>query len=165
MPPVVVVEGSDAAFERAIGELRIAGWHVGAGFDGRDGPGAREVRSGRVASSDDASRALLAVLGGAGVVVHGLAPREVLDRLIGDLRHVGPVVHRRGAEPPTVVVHDDAKAILCRLADGQTLGEAADALALSRRTADRRLAEARHALGVERTVEAISMARRLGWLG
>jgi hypothetical protein len=37
-------------------------------------------------------------------------------------------------------------------------------LGLARRTADRRLAEARRTLGVSRTTEAIARARRLGWL-
>ena len=58
----------------------------------------------------------------------------------------------------------DARAILGLLAEGQSLGEAADILGLSRRTADRRLAEGRRALGVERTTEAIARAQRLGWL-
>ena len=42
--------------------------------------------------------------------------------------------------------------------------EAAHALHLSRRTADRRLAQARRALGVDRTVVAIAWAHRFGWL-
>jgi DNA-binding NarL/FixJ family response regulator len=63
------------------------------------------------------------------------------------------------------VLDEDARAILRCLAEGQTLGQAASTLNLSRRTADRRLAEARRALGVERTVEAVSRGRRLGWLG
>jgi DNA-binding CsgD family transcriptional regulator len=58
----------------------------------------------------------------------------------------------------------EARALISRIAAGATLGQAAHALHLSRRTADRRLAKARRALGVERTVVAIAWAHRLGWL-
>lgn len=50
----------------------------------------------------------------------------------------------------------DGRAILGLLAEGATLGAAAATLHMSRRTADRRLAEARAALRVERTVEAVA---------
>lgn len=165
MPPVIVVEGSEAAFARTVAEVGAAGWRIVAGFEGRSAPAEREVRTGAVATSQDASAALLAVLAGAGVVVHGCAEREILDRLLGDLRHVGPVELRRISDAAAPTLDEDARAILARLAAGQTLGEAAAELGLSRRTADRRLAEARAALGVERTVEAVAKARRLGWIG
>ncbi|MEA2674392.1 MAG: Bacterial regulatory protein luxR family [Chloroflexota bacterium] len=58
----------------------------------------------------------------------------------------------------------DARAILRGLAHGKTLGQAAGELGLSRRTADRRLAHARRALGTDRTVVAVASARRRGWL-
>lgn len=58
----------------------------------------------------------------------------------------------------------DARAILRGLAHGKTLGQAAGELGLSRRTADRRLAHARCALGTDRTVVAVASARRRGWL-
>jgi DNA-binding CsgD family transcriptional regulator len=58
----------------------------------------------------------------------------------------------------------ETRALIGRIAAGETLGQAAHALHLSRRTADRRLARARHALGADRTVVAIVHARRLGWL-
>jgi DNA-binding NarL/FixJ family response regulator len=164
MPPVIVIEGSDRDFTDTVAGVRAAGWQVTEGFAPPFGA-SRDVRSGPVASAEDAAAALLAVLGGAGIVAHALAPREVLDRLLGDLRHVGPVELRRGDERAAVELDADSKAILLSLARGRTLGQAADELGLSRRTADRRLAEARRALGVERTVEAVAQARRLGWLG
>ena len=61
-------------------------------------------------------------------------------------------------------IDDDARAILARIATGRTLGAIARELGLSRRTADRRLADARAALGVERTTEAVARAQRFGWL-
>lgn len=168
MPPVVVIEGSAAAFERVTEQLAAAGWRVVDGFGREEAAGPKDVRRGAVTSPVDAGAALLAVLGGAGVAVHGLAPRDVLDRLIDDLRHIGPVEHRRaqaddGGAVPTQPPDADAIEILRILAEGRTLGDAALALGLSRRTADRRLAAARAALGAERTVEAVARARRLGW--
>lgn len=167
---MIVVEGPDETFARAVAEVGSSGWHVvggfGAGDSGSGGRARAVVRTGSVASAEDAAVALLAALGGSGLVVHARAAREVVDRLLGDLRHVGSVQHRVGTDTPAPSALDaDALAILARLAGGQTLGEAASELGLSRRTADRRLAEARRALGAERTVEAVSKARRLGWLG
>ena len=81
---------------------------------------------------------------------------------IGD-RRPRPVDRRGGARVATAL-GPDAHALISRIAAGDTLGQAARALHLSRRTADRRLAQARRALGVERTVVAIAWAHRLGWL-
>ncbi|HKC27720.1 MAG TPA: helix-turn-helix domain-containing protein, partial [Jatrophihabitans sp.] len=53
-------------------------------------------------------------------------------------------------------------ALLARLLAGDTLGEAARALHISRRTADRRLAAARRALGVDSTPAALRLAAQLG---
>ena len=60
------------------------------------------------------------------------------------------------AAAPLPALCADGRAILGLLAEGATLGAAAATLHLSRRTADRRLAEARAALRVERTVEAVA---------
>ncbi|HEY8239079.1 MAG TPA: hypothetical protein VIF63_06565 [Candidatus Limnocylindrales bacterium] len=162
--PIVVVEGPEEAFTRVASELRAAGWNVTDGFERQVPRVDRAVRSGTVAGPRDAAAALLAALDGVGLVIHGCAPRSVLDRLLDDLRHVGPVEHRRRLEPAPPALDADELAILRMLGEGQRLGDAADALGLSRRTADRRLAAARRALGTERTVEAVSRARRLGWL-
>jgi DNA-binding CsgD family transcriptional regulator len=171
IPPLIVIEGPDDAFASAVAEAGAAGWRVRDGFEGQ-APGAGPVvRTGAVTCAEDAANALLAVLAGAGVVVHGLGPRDVIDRLLDDLRHVGLVEHRRRLEPsqPSLtasapVLDPDELEILRMLGEGRSLGDAADALGLSRRTADRRLAGARRALGAERTVEAVAKARRLGWL-
>ena len=161
---MILVEGDDAAFAAAIAEVSRSGWRVSSGFGGRPAT-VRDVRTGAVDLEVDAGAALLVVLAGGGVVLHGRASRDVLDRLIEDLRHVRRVELRRGETEPAPNLDDDARAILAILAEGRTLGDAASTLGLSRRTADRRLAEARAALGVERTVEAVARARKLGWLG
>jgi DNA-binding CsgD family transcriptional regulator len=165
-PPLIVVDGPADAFDAAVAEVRDAGWQVVARFE-TPGAGGDEVRFGAVDTAEDAAAALLRVLEGAGAVIHARGDRHVLDRLLDDLRHVRRVDLRRGqlaaAAPPTVDA--DARAILAILAEGRTLGDAAATLGLSRRTADRRLADARTALGVERTVEAVARARAMGWLG
>jgi len=166
IPPLIVVEGPDEALDAAIAAVRASGWTIRDGFRALNGERSRTVRCATIASSSDAADALLAALGGAGLVVAGRAPREVLDRLLDDLRHIGPVEHRVG--PPTAAgpaVSEEARLLMARLAAGMSLGEAAFELGLSRRTADRRLAEARRALGSERTAEAVMKAKRFGWLG
>jgi len=167
-PPLIVVEGSGDDFDAAVAEVRSAGWQVVPGF--AEAPvTAGEVRAGAVDTASDAAAALLAVLGGAGTVIHARTDGDVLDRLVDDLRHVRRVDLRRAGPRPVeplrpAAVDPDALAILAILAEGRTLGDAAATLGLSRRTADRRLAEAREALGAERTVEAVARARRLGLL-
>ncbi|MFZ5852875.1 MAG: hypothetical protein ACOYXS_00025 [Chloroflexota bacterium] len=166
--PFVVVEGPDEAFEHAVAEQRATGRWIVEGFtepgDHRPAHRGPVIRAGAVATTDDAAAALLAALDGSGLVIAARAPREVIDRLLDDLRHLGPVDHRIGPVATVAHLDHDARAILGLLAEGHTLGEAARVLGLSRRTADRRLAEARRELGVERTAEAVARAKRLGWL-
>ena len=165
MPPFIVVEGSDAAFEAAIADMRAGGWTLSPGFDDRPPRHGRIVRYGCVASAADAASALIAALGGAGVVVAAHAPADVMDLLLADLRHIGPVEHRRPLAAGAPNLDSTEQAILTLLAAGHSLGDAATRLGLSRRTADRRLAAARRVLGVDRTAEAIARARRLHLLG
>lgn len=165
MAPVVVVEASQVAVDRAVAEVRAAGWAVVDGWVAPMPLGGRAVRLGRVSSTADAEAALLTVLTGVGVIVVARADRVLVDRLVDDLRRLGPVDHRLTEPHDEVGPPAEARAILGLLAEGHSLGEAAAILGLARRTADRRLAEARRALGVERTTEAIARARRRGWLG
>jgi DNA-binding CsgD family transcriptional regulator len=75
---------------------------------------------------------------------------------------------RTRAQAAALVVNGDAgrafpltceeRRLLELLADGQALGEAAETLHVSRRTADRRLAAAREKLGVHSTAEAVVFA-------
>jgi DNA-binding CsgD family transcriptional regulator len=162
--PFVIVEGPEAAFDIAVREISARGWTPQPGF-GAPFRSGTIARTGLVDGADAAGLALLAALEGQGLVVRATTTRDVLDRLIDDLRRLGPVDHRIGMPDQPADLGPDARAILGLLAEGHTLGQAADLVGLSRRTADRRLAEARRALGVRRTTEAIALARRLGWLG
>lgn len=162
MGPFVIVEGPEVAWRQAVREAALAGAVVEAGFDSLQRPG--RVRVGRVSSATDARAALLAALTGQGIVAHATADRAVIDRLVDDLRRLGPVEHRLGPASDTPAADHQVRELLGLLAEGQSLGEAAAILGLSRRTADRRLAAARRALGTDRTTEAIARAARLGWL-
>ena len=168
--PVVVVEGPPGCAAPEVERLRAAGARI---IDGFRPPvrAAGAVCVGVVDSEASAVEALLAVLAGAGLVVEARADRPTIDRLVDDLRRRGVVDHRVvgaraviGSASGQPELSVEGRAILGMLAMGLSLGEAAHVLGLGRRTADRRLAEARSALGVTRTTEAIAKARRLGWL-
>ena len=162
--PVVVIEGPPGCGEGIAAHLAASGHRVIDGFraplDRRDA-----ICRGVVDGPGSAATALLAALDGAGLIVEASADRMTIDRLVDDLRRLGPVDHRAVPPDPLPTLDPEARAILGLLAEGHSLGEAAAILGLARRTADRRLAAARDALGVERTTEAIAKARRLGWLG
>jgi DNA-binding CsgD family transcriptional regulator len=155
-PPLVVVEGASAAVERACRDAAADGWRVVE--DVREaGPGT--VWRGVVDGPASAGQAVLAAVSGAGVVVAGTADREVLDRLCDDLRRLGRLDHRLG-EPAQL--SDEEAGLLAQLLAGASLGEAARRLHLSRRTADRRLAAARRALGATSTPQALVLAAGRG---
>lgn len=166
-PILLVADGAGAPAMVAAARRRLtdAGWTVIDGFDARPAM-VRAALAGAVTTPRDAASALLAALDGFGLVVHLACDPETGDRLVDDLRRVGPVEHLDAGPggPDGGPLSEDGRAILALLAEGYTLGEAAGRLALSRRTADRRLAEAREALGVTRTTEAIAIAARRGLL-
>lgn len=157
MIPLVVVEGDDDAFTRAVVEVERTGARVVRGFAGR---GAGVVCAGTVAGEGDAAAAVLAAVEGTGIVAAARADRATIDRLCDDLRRLGPIDHRTAdrRNPPELTAEETA--LLELLRGGSSLGEAARQLHLSRRTADRRLAAARAKLGVATTAEAL--ARRDG---
>jgi DNA-binding CsgD family transcriptional regulator len=158
----IVIEPADpAAFDRACAELIAAGLPLVATFDDAR-PG--QVSAGPVTDRPTAQRAVLAALAGAHLVIMAAAAREVTDMLCDDLRRLGNLDHRVGAQPPGTdpPLGAGERALLERLLAGDSLGQAASALHLSRRTADRRLAAARRALGATTTAETLAIAVRRG---
>lgn len=143
----VAVEGSVEAFEAAARELApVRPWAV------------------TVDDAHSATEALLAAVAGRSLLIHAVAARDVLDRLYDDLRRLAVVEIRTddtaaGSATDGVAalaaLGEDELALLRLLAAGLTLREAAAELHLSPRTADRRLARARAALGARTTAEAI----------
>ena len=165
-PPLIVIEGARGRVRGRIkATLEAAsddGWAIIRGWAA---PLRRErvVCTGWVATSDDARRALLAAVSGAGLVVGCSADRETVDRFLDDLRRLGPVDHVQDSQPgPGGPLTDVERALLGLLAEGLTVREAASEVGISTRTADRRLALARRRLGVGSTAAAISAARAAG---
>jgi DNA-binding CsgD family transcriptional regulator len=159
-PPLIVVSGSAGAAGTTVRMLlkrtRASGWTTVRGWAApmrRD----RVVCTGRVSSADDARRALLAAIGGAGLVIVEHLDPETLGRFLDDLRRLGPVRHLSLGEPP-VVLSSQQRGLLALIAEGLTVPEAAAELGLTARTAERRIESARRILGVRSTAEAVVAA-------
>lgn len=150
-PPLVLVLDSPAHLADERARVLEGGLRVVEGWSGEPGV----VCTGLIADGRDAANALLAVIAGAGLVVEGALGDGVIVRLCDDLRRFGSVRVLTAQSPRRAVLTRPQREILTRLSEGETLGSAASALGLPRRTADRRLAEARMALGVATTAEAL----------
>jgi hypothetical protein len=165
--PRYIVDGGAEATS-VLRRLARAGWTTREGFalpeNTWDVSGSRLVLFGRVADPDTAELAVLAAARGAGVVAITDAGSDVGRALHADLARVGPVsldpdapVAGEADEPaasgPQLAA--EQRALLERLAGGETIAAAAAAEFLSLRTANRRIAEAREVLGVRTTREAV----------
>lgn len=163
---VLAVEGAAAsadAVERLVSDLRSGGYEVvEAPIERAIGrvPSPHLVLVLPVTGPEDARLAVQIALRGFSVLVRNEAPRDVADRLYDDLRRFGRIEVRSVAmAPPDAALSRDERDLLELLARGMSLGDAASALHLSRRTADRRLASARRTLGASTTPEAIARLR------
>lgn len=156
--PLLVVEASQRAFLRAIAEIERAGARVVSGWQPAEGV----VCAGVVRDASDAAEALLAGVAGAGLAIHAVAARHVVDRLVDDLRRLGPVEHRTGEPEQGPTLTEEERRLLGALAQGGTLSRAAEESHLSRRTADRRLRSAKEKLGAASTAEAVVAYLALG---
>jgi hypothetical protein len=164
-PRYVVPTGTEAV--SALRRLSRAGWRAREGFAladaGRDVTVQRLVLYGRVADLDTAQLAVHAAARGAGVVAIADITSDVGQVLLADLGRLGPVMRDPDAdadgggggrvEPPGLL--PEQRALLERLANGETIASAAAAEYLSLRTANRRIAQARQMLGVRTTREAV----------
>ena len=164
-PRYVVASGTDAT--AVLRRLARLGWTTREGFAlterDWDVSQSKLVLFGRVADADTAELALLAAARGAGVVAIADLTGEIGRALLADLVRIGPVATDPDIEHGTEDTTDPAgtqlapeqRALLERLASGETIAAAAAAEFLSLRTANRRIAEARDALGVRTTREAV----------
>jgi DNA-binding CsgD family transcriptional regulator len=160
MPPLIVVGGPrrvvDLRVTAAVAAARAEGWTIVEGWAApmrRD----RIVCTGWVRTVDDARRALLAAVAGAGLIVAASADAETLDRMVDDLRRLGPVDHLAMARGDPGRLAPGQRTLLALLAEGLTVHEAATSLGIDRRAAGRRLAAARRVLGVESNAAAIAV--------
>mgnify|MGYP003423281953 CR=1 FL=1 len=148
------------------------GWSTRDGFalpdQQWDVSATRLVLYGRVTDPHTAELALLAAARGAGVVAVADTGSDLGRALLADLGRIGQVSTDPDAEPVTTTANGDGpalapeqRALLDRLAAGETIAGAAAAEFLSLRTANRRIAEARQLLGVRTTREAVLAYLRL----
>lgn len=144
--------------------LVLPGWTLDEATAAFGGDGTHVVA---VDEPDEIAGAVLAALDSPPVAVALPGGEQHLDALVAELRRLGRVrvvrERRHGHRQPDMP--DEAAAVLDLVAAGLTLKQAADALRLSRRTADRRMAEARRSLGVETTAEAVLRRRAAAGLG
>lgn len=162
-PRYVVPSVTDAT--TVLRRLVRDGWTTREGFavaePGWDLAPARLVLFGRVPDSETVRLVVLAAARGAGVVAIVDPAGEIGRALVDDLCRLGPVFRDPDDEPEadaeSVVSRliPEQRALLERLADGETIAAAAAAEFLSLRTANRRIAQAREALGVRTTREAV----------
>ena len=162
------VVATSAAATSALRRIARAGWHTREGFalaePGWDVSVARLVLYGRVGDQDTAQLAVHAAARGAGLVAIVDPNTEVGRALLADLSRLGPVsddpevefgVADPGVDATRPLLPPEQRALLERLANGETIAAAAAAEYLSLRTANRRIAQARDALGVRTTREAV----------
>jgi len=96
MRPLVVIEDPASAVRAPLSDrvagARLDGWRI---IHGWAAPLALEqlACTGTVASPDDARRALLAAISGAGLIVGSIAGRETTGRFVDELRGLGEVEH------------------------------------------------------------------------
>jgi DNA-binding NarL/FixJ family response regulator len=145
-PQHVVTSTDDAA--ELLRRLTRAGWPVREGFHR---PAAGVVLYGRVADLDTAHQALRAAAHGAGIVAVAEPAGEASRTLLAGLHRLEPA----SAADPVDRLVPEQRALLERLAAGDTIAAAAAAEFLSLRTANRRIAEARTVLGVRTTRDAV----------
>lgn len=149
-----MAEGGEGAVEAARRQAIASGLVLRRGWDPGPEP-SQAACIGVVADLEQAAAAVFAAVRGANVIVDARAPRHVVDQLCDDLRRLGSVEHWLAEEKDGEVLTAEQRDLVLLLAEGLSLGHAARRLNVSRRTADRRLAAARQALGVSTTTEAV----------
>jgi DNA-binding NarL/FixJ family response regulator len=166
-PLFVVATMADAT--AVLRRLARAGWSTGDGFalpeQQWDLSQTRTARYGRITDRDTAELALLAAARGAAIVAVTDTGTELGQALLADLGRIAPVRTDPDAELDEPAgqarLAPEQRALLDRLAAGETIAAAAAAEFLSLRTANRRIAEARQLLGVRTTREAVLAYLRL----
>lgn len=160
-PLVVLATAADVA--PAARRLREAGHAVQDGFslpaEPFDVEPERILCAGVIAGASAAEAALLAAVRGAGllVAIDTSLARRPSEAFVRDLAKVGPLRLEAPPAPraPTAALTADQHQLLTALVAGASVPDAARTLFISLRTAERRLAEARRALGVRTTAEAV----------
>lgn len=152
-PPVLLLDDLSTA-----PTVVPVGWSARQGFELPSMPWnlaeKRLICIGTISDEATATSAMTALARGVGLIVAIEFSGSALQRFLEDL-------HRLGSADPLVapdvpVLSAEQRDLLAALSGGATVTEAALALFVSRRTANRRLAEARYLLGVTTNAEAVT---------
>ncbi len=156
-PQYVVGTGVDAL--AVLRRLAREGWRTRETFvlpeAAWDVSSARLVLFGWVRDADAARLAVVASARGAGIVALADCESDLGRTLLADLYRLGPVIVGAEEQLAAAPLSPEQCQLLERLANGETIAAAAAAEYLSLRTANRRIAQARNALGVASTREAV----------
>jgi DNA-binding NarL/FixJ family response regulator len=159
-PPVLLLP--DAPTDGSVDHEVVPppGWRVHDGFDLPAEPwdvrALRLLCVGTVHDEGTARAAITAVTRGAGLAVRVPYRGSGRHRFLEDLHKIAtPVAHEAPAPAPTDGLSPIQRSLLDALARGDTVTAAAQDLHVSRRTANRLLADGRARLGVETNAEAI----------
>jgi DNA-binding NarL/FixJ family response regulator len=156
-PRHIVTTTADA--DTALRRLTRDGWTPRDGFalpdTTWDVTAARFVLHGRVTDADTLHLAVLAAARGAAIIALTDPTTDIGRALTDDLARIGPVTHGPDTTATSTDLIPEQRALLDRLAAGDTIAAAAAAEFLSLRTANRRIAEARTHFGVRTTREAV----------
>jgi DNA-binding NarL/FixJ family response regulator len=150
LPPPADVASVAEAVGRT-GARAVAGWRLPS--SPWDLAAERIVCIGEVQSRTAARDALVAAARGAGVIAVIDEKTDLGADFGDDLTRIGPVQRRTEAPPP--LLPGEQRRLLELVAGGRSIPEAAVALFVSVRTAERRMGEIRRALGVRTTAEAV----------
>lgn len=166
MSPPLVVLADAAAVDAAGVQLRRKGHDCRAGFDIPEPFPVGERRiicSGGIDDLDVAREALLAAARGAGLLLwlDDALDAEIRSRFLSDLARLGPVRTDEVDAGPAPILTLEQRELLALVAEGASIPDAAAQLYVSVRTAERRMAQARAALGV-RTTAAAAVAFQAG---
>ncbi len=158
LPPAADLDGPAA-------DLVRHGWRLHRGLEPPAEPWdlkpARVVAVGPVADAAAAEAALLCAVRGAGLVIAVDPDAPWTADLRADLDRLAPPAVAAPDADPAGPLNQEQREILDLLADGHSIAAAARLRYLSLRTANRRVAEAREALGVATTREAVVAYARL----
>jgi DNA-binding CsgD family transcriptional regulator len=159
-----VVRGSDA-LAAAEQRLRREAWVTRRGWELPEQPWSHRMTKvlclGQVVDERDAEAALVACARTAGVVVDlSGCPDALGRRFLDDLARLA-LAPAPGRTPPVtrLPLSAEQRALLELVAEGASVPEAAEQLFLSKRTAERRMASIRTALGVASTAAAVAQLR------
>jgi DNA-binding NarL/FixJ family response regulator len=142
----------------AIRRARAAGWNPQRGLSVADAPwdlsAARHLVVAEICTAEQAAAALLLAVRGAGLLVFLDREAPWAGGFLADLERVGaPTPAIDG--PPAIPLNPEQCELLDLLAAGASIASAAASRYISLRTANRRIADARKALGAASTSEAV----------